>query len=102
MAVRVDRAVGVEAWQDFMRAVYPSCRFHDYQMTFASAPAREMAPRLEEILAEFGEHGHSAVFAVRPDAIVGFWADAHHNYVAIKFSKASGDEFDGFTVNSIG
>jgi hypothetical protein len=102
MTVRVETAVAVETWQEFMLAAHPGCTFHDYQTTFASTPTREIPPRLEEILSEFGEHGHSAVFALHQSAIMGFWADAHHNYIAIEFSMASGDEFDGITVHSIG
>lgn len=102
MAVRVDSAVTVSAWQDFMLSVYSGCTFHDYQTTFVSTPTGGIAPRLEEILSEFAEHGYSAIFAIHNGAIVGFWVDAHHNYIAIEFSKSSGDEFDGFMVNSIG
>jgi hypothetical protein len=102
MAVRVDRAVAIENWQDFMAGVFPGCTFRNFAGAFEGTETRQIAPRLQEILSEFGEQRRTAVFAVHEDAIVGLWVDPHHNYVAIKFSKASGDEFDGFMVNSLG
>lgn len=102
MAVKVESFVTREAWQEMMCSVFPGCTFLDSATVFARLEKPTMAPRLEEILAEFSNQGRRGSFAEHEDAIVGFWLDPHHNYLAIRFSKASGDEFDGFMVNSIG
>ena len=102
MAVRVEKPLAREAWEDMMRSVFAGCVFLDSATVFAGPEKPNMAPRLQEILAEFSDQGRGGSFARHEDAVVGFWLDPHHNYVAIRFSKASGDEFDGFLVNSIG
>lgn len=102
MAVKVERPVTREAWQEMMSRVFPGCAFVDSATMYGEPGKATMAPRLREILAEFSDQGREGSFAKHEDAIVGFWLDPHHNYVAIRFSKASGDEFDGFLVNSIG
>ena len=102
MAVRAERPTTRETWQEIMGSVFPGCTFLDFATAFAGPEKPTMAPRLQEILAEFPDQERGGSFCKHEDAIVGFWLDPLHNYSAIRFSKASGDDFDGFLVNSIG
>jgi hypothetical protein len=88
---------GSSNWHTFEGAT-----FSDYHAVFETAQPCTIAARLKEILDEFGQQGHAAVFSVWRHDVAGFWVDPLHNYLGIHFSKASGDEFDGVLVNSIG
>lgn len=102
MAVRVETPVTREMWQEMIGKVYPECAFLDFATAFAGSDRPSIAPRLEEILAEFPRQAPEGSFAWHEATIIGFWLDPHHNYIAIRFSKTTGDEFDGFMVNSLG
>ena len=68
--------------------------------TFRDEPgSAEMPERLREILDELGR---GAVFAVSEGRVAGIWVDRFHNYLAIRFSKALGDDFDGTMISSVG
>jgi hypothetical protein len=100
--VTLTKPVSLETWQTVLQGVDPDTTFHDYPTVFDGPQPCAIAARLKEILDEFGMQGATAVFAVRGQDITGFWVDSLHNYVAIAFKKATGDEFDGVLVNSVG
>lgn len=85
-----------------MRGTFPGATFGGYVGVFEIPQPRRMAPRLREILDEFGEQGRNALFSMAGDVVIGFWVDPFHNYLAIAFKKTTGDEFDGDMVLSIG
>jgi hypothetical protein len=92
----------LEPWREIMQGTFPGATFRDYHEVFEITEPCSIAARLREILEEFGQGGRNAVFCVSGHDVAGFWLDPSHNYVAIAFKKATGDEFDGALVISIG
>jgi len=93
MAVRVRGPFEFSDWRTMILRLYPAASFHD------EPGSAEMPERLTEILDELGRR---AVFAVSEGKVAGIWVDRFHNYLAIRFSKALGDDFDGTMISSVG
>ncbi|MGO9267792.1 MAG: hypothetical protein ACLQBA_23375 [Candidatus Binataceae bacterium] len=74
--------------------------FHDYAFAFLGPQPLNITDELKQILDDFGSQRFTAVFAVRHGMVEAVWFDLFHNYLAIVFSKATGDDDDFVMINS--
>lgn len=91
-----------EEWQSFLSAADPATSFHDYTFAFGGACRFHIAAELRQIVDDFGPQSHGAIYAIRKGMIESVWIDDYHHYIAIVFSKVSGDPEDAVLVQSIG
>ena len=100
MPIQLDRPLELDDWQAMLRAMDgDATTFHAHATAFAG---NGITDELQCVLAHFGDHCATAVYAVRNGTIEAVWIDARHNYVAIVFTKASGDPEDCVLIQSIG
>lgn len=88
-------------WQSFLSAVDPATSFHDYTFAFGGAFRFKVTVELQQIVDDFGPQSHGATYAIRNGMIESVWIDDYHHYIAIVFSKASGDPEDAVLVQSV-
>lgn len=96
------KPVTLDAWKEIVLATDESTAFQGYAATFAGVQSLRITPELKAILDDFVPKQRKAVFAIRKGTIEGFWLDPFHNYMAIEFSKARGDEEDAVLTISLG
>jgi hypothetical protein len=100
MPIQLDRPLELADWQAMFRAMDgDATTFHAHATAFAG---NDITEELQCVLAHFGDRCARAVYAVRNGTIEAVWIDAHHNYVAIVCTKASGDPEDCVLIQSIG
>jgi hypothetical protein len=89
--------LGLDIWVDIMMSTLgATATFH------RGRPALHITDELSRLLDDFGDQCRDAVYAVRNGMIEAVWLDPFHNYVAIVFTKASGDDEDCVLIGSIG
>lgn len=88
-------------WQSFLSKVDAATSFHDYTFAFGGACRFSITAELQQIVDDFGPQSHGAMYAVRNGMIESVWIDDYHDYIAIVFSKASGDPEDAVLVQSV-
>jgi hypothetical protein len=89
-------------WQSFLSAADPATSFQDYTSAFGGACRFNITAELRQIVDDFGPQSHRARYAIRNGMIESVWIDDYHHYLAIVFSKASGDPEDTVLVQSVG
>ncbi len=100
MPVELDRPLDLADWQAMFRAMDgDATTFHAHATAFAG---HDITEELQRVLAHFGDRCARAVYAVRNGMVEGAWIDEWHNYIAIVFTKASGDPEDCVLIQSIG
>jgi len=97
---QLERPVSLELWQEVLSEMDSATGFHDHAFAFEGPQPLNITAELKEILEDFGPQRFTAVFAVRHGMVEAVWFDPVHNYLAIVFSKATGDEDDFVMINS--
>jgi hypothetical protein len=95
-----ERPITPECWQSWLRDVDATTTFHEYASAFRGS--LKISIELQQLLDDFGQQTQEAVFAVRRGVVEGVWLDLYHNYLAVVFTKASGDPADCVLINSLG
>jgi hypothetical protein len=91
--------LGLDIWIDMMMSTLgDTATFH------RGRPALHITDELSRLLDDFGDQCRDAdaVYAVSNGMIEAVWLDPFHNYTAIVFTKASGDDEDCVLIGSIG
>jgi len=89
--------LGLENWIDIMTSTLGATATF-----YRGRPALLITDELSRLLDDFGDQCRDAVYAVRNGMIEAVWLDPFHNYMAIVFTKASGDHEDCVLIGSIG
>ena len=88
-------------WESFLSALDPATSFHDYTFAFGGLCRFSITAELRQIVDDFGPQSHGATYAIRNGMIESVWIDDYHHYIAILFTKASGDPEDAVLVQSV-
>jgi len=86
--------LSLETWRETLLGMDASTFFHTHNAVFNTAHAFGITAELKQIIDDFGERARAATYAVRNRMIEAVWIDPSHNYMAIAFTKASGDPED--------
>jgi hypothetical protein len=98
--VTLEAPVSLTVWWKTVHTALPDTTLHTAAVF--EGPVKVSA-RLDEIIAELGPQGGlNAVFAVSNGWVEGVWFDPFHNFIALRFRKACGDEHDEDSVMSFG
>jgi hypothetical protein len=89
--------LSLDIWMDMMMSTLgATATFH------RGRPPLHITEELSRLLDDFGDQCRDAVYAVGNGMIEAVWLDPFHNYTAIVFTKASGDDEDCVLIGSIG
>ena len=98
--VKVGKPLSLELWQQLLSELDSATTFQDHAFTFEGPQPATITNELKQVVDDFGTQSLSAVFAVSHGMVKSVWLDPFHNYIAVPFSKANGDEYDLVTIIS--
>ena len=93
--------VSLKTWQSALQGTDATFVFQDHAQTFQTSRTFGISTELKKVVDDFGGQSEAAIFAIRYGMIEGVWVDPLHNYIAIVFSKAKGDDEDVVLINSL-